>query len=750
MLKGKIKSIYTKNDFNLLSLTNGKQIQYIGLLNVQKNDYIICEGEWKQTKYGQTFFASNIQISNSYSFLFPLFISGISEKTAEKIFEKYTYEEIKENPLYLYDYFLTNSSRDILMQIQEKREMFFYDNIDTIGKHLAKEIKGIGKKKIWNWIKVYTTYYKFDSKHFLSDNFLYYILSSETTRNIVQQTKYLDKMEKDYLLLRQYGIPDYALKYLINDLKQDMFEKIKENVFILNDYYVPFPIIDYFALKELNMDKMDEKRILNGVIYTLLNNEKDGNTFMYYDTCLDTSAELLEINKNYIKEVLENNLKLGYDSEFILDENRLYRRVIYYTEQKLAKMMIDKVDEKEIYIPEFIYTYLSNTKLSKNQQECILGTLTKKISIFTGGPGTGKTTTINELCNCLDKLHKSYLLTAPTGKATKRLSESTGRQAKTIYRLLEYKKRGKFGSFQRNENYKLYTNYIIVDESSMLDVFTLNSLLKATHEKTTIIFVGDVDQLPSVSMGSVFKDMKDSNVIPTFELTEVFRQGLNSDIVQNAYHVKRNETLQLNHKDFYFEKINDISDVENWLKKLRSEFLIICPMRIGNFGTIKMNKLMQELKNKNKIICSHFDRNFKVGDKIIQLDNNYDKEVFNGEIGYIKSGNQESITVCYPNNLDNTEIIYDYKELNQIDLAYAITIHKSQGSEADNILMIIDGNPDFISKELIYTGITRAKKKIFILSTYDLDFYANLKTSNNRCTNLCNILINISKTKAAQ
>ena len=152
MLKGKIKSIYTKNDFNLLFLTNGKQIQYIGLLNVHKNDYIICEGEWKQTKYGQTFFASDIEISNSYSFLFPLFISGISEKTAEKIFEKYTYEEIKENPLYLYDYFLTNSSRSILMQIQEKRKMFFDDNIDTIVNHLAKEIKGIGKKKIWKCI----------------------------------------------------------------------------------------------------------------------------------------------------------------------------------------------------------------------------------------------------------------------------------------------------------------------------------------------------------------------------------------------------------------------------------------------------------------------------------------------------------------------------------------------------------------------------------------------------------------------
>lgn len=740
MLKGKIKKIFSKDNFNIITLTTGKQIQYIGKLDLHNNDYIICEGEWINTKYGYTFSASNITVSNSYSFLFALFISGISDKTAEKIFEEYTYEEIKKNSLLLYDYFLTDFSRKILEQIREKRTLFYKDTIDSIPKHLAKEIKGIGKKKILNWIEVYTTYYEFNSEKFLSDNFLYYILSSETTRQMVQQVKYLDQLEDDYKLLKKYGIPDYSLKFLIKDFKNQMLDKIRENVFILNDYYVPFPIIDNFAVNELKIELMNEKRIINGIIYELLKNEKDGNTFMNLNTCLKTSTELLNVSFEKIKEIVEENLKLGYDSEFILEENRLYRRVIYYTEQKLAKMLLEKTYEKDNYLPNSITKYLSTTKLSKNQQACIIGSLKKKISIFTGGPGTGKTTSIKELCNCLDKMNKTYILTSPTGKAAKRISESTERDAKTIYRTLEYKKRGKFGSFQRNENYKLYTNYIIVDESSMLDVFTLNSLLKATHEKTSIIFVGDVDQLPSVSMGSVFKDMKDSGVIPIFELTEVFRQGLDSDIVQNAYHVKNNEALQLYNKDFFFEKIEEITEVEEWLKKLKNEFLIICPMRVGPLGTIKMNKIMQELKNKNSIICSHFDRNFKIGDKVIQLDNNYDKEVYNGEIGYIKSGDSQSITVCYPNNLENTEITYEYKELNQIDLAYAITIHKSQGSESNNVLMIIDGNKEFISKELIYTGITRAKEKLFILSTYDLDFYKNLQTANNRCTNLCNAL----------
>ena len=545
MLKGKIKKIFSKDNFNIITLTTGKQIQYIGKLDLHNNDYIICEGEWINTKYGYTFSASNITVSNSYSFLFALFISGISDKTAEKIFEEYTYEEIKKNSLLLYDYFLTDSSRKILEQIREKRTLFYKDTIDSIPKHLAKEIKGIGKKKILNWIEVYTTYYEFNSEKFLSDNFLYYILSSETTRQMVQQVKYLDQLEDDYKLLKKYGISDYSLKFLIKDFKNQMLDKIRENVFILNDYYVPFPIIDNFAVNELKIELMNEKRIINGIIYELLENEKDGNTFMNLNTCLKTSAELLNVSFEKIKEIVEENLKLGYDSEFILEENRLYRRVIYYTEQKLAKMLLEKTYKKDNYLPNSITKYLSTTKLSKNQQACIIGSLKKKISIFTGGPGTGKTTSIKELCNCLDKMNKTYILTSPTGKAAKRISESTERDAKTIYRTLEYKKRGKFGSFQRNENYKLYTNYIIVDESSMLDVFTLNSLLKATHEKTSIIFVGDVDQLPSVSMGSVFKDMKDSGVIPIFELTEVFRQGLDSDIVQNAYHVKNNEALQL-------------------------------------------------------------------------------------------------------------------------------------------------------------------------------------------------------------
>jgi len=740
-LKGKIKNIYKKEDFHIITLISGKKIQYIGETKIIKGDYIICEGDYKSTKYGETFFAKNLEIDTNLSFIMPLVINGISEKKAEEIFELYSYEEIKINPLLIYDFFLTDSARNILEQIQNVRDLFTEETIETIPKNLAKEIKGIGKKKIEQWLEIFTTYYEFNAPHFLSDKFLYYILSSDKTRGIVSQIPSLNQIEEDYLQLKQYNVPDYSLKYLLKDYKEEMMEVIKDNPFILIDeYYVPFYTVDNLAQCLFGLEEQDETRVIYGVLYVLSNHEKEGNTFMPKEQCLMESAAILDLDSEYIMEVISENLKLGNDSEFMLDGEMLYRRVIYHTEQKLARIILEKSKAKDNFVPYSIFQYLKTTKLSVHQQECILGSISKKISIFTGGPGTGKTTSINELCNCLDKMGKKYLLASPTGKAAKRISESTGKEASTIYRLLEYKSRGKFGSFQRNENYKLFTDYIIVDESSMLDVYILNALLNATNELTSIIFVGDVDQLPSVSMGSVFKDMKESGALHVYELTEVFRQGQDSGIIQNAYHVKNNEPLQMGTDDFNFKKIRESREVEEFLEEIEEECLILTPMKVGAFGTIKINKLMQELKNPNPVICSHFDRNFKVGDKVIQLDNNYDKEIYNGEIGYIKSGNRNEITVCYPNNLEHFEITYEYKELNQIDLAYAITIHKSQGSEAENVIMVIDGNPDFISKEMIYTGITRAKKKLIMLSTYELDFYEKLETSNDRCTNLCKIL----------
>jgi exodeoxyribonuclease V alpha subunit len=240
-------------------------------------------------------------------------------------------------------------------------------------------------------------------------------------------------------------------------------------------------------------------------------------------------------------------------------------------------------------------------------------------------------------------------------------------------------------------------------------------------------------------MGSVFKDMCDSGQIKVNYLTKVYRQSLDSYIVRNAYNIQQNKDLELSN-DFKFFKINDFDEIEDIIKDLDYEYQVLCPMRVGKIGTITINQLCQRMlngKEENKVFFN--GKFFKVGDKVIQLDNNYNKEVYNGELGVIKEISSEKITVFFENN-NVQEVDYLKNELYQLDLAYAISIHKSQGSEADHIILVVDGKEDFLSKELIYTAITRAKKTIILISKYDLDFYKGLETTNNRLTNLNNLI----------
>ena len=489
------------------------------------------------------------------------------------------------------------------------------------------------------------------------------------------------------------------------------------------------------ALNEFKVKKENKSRIISALLFIVKRYEKDGNTFIDKNEAIEQAVRMLDLDKTFIVDVLNENIKQP-EPDFILKYNKLYRRVIYFTERKLGMMLNKKTKQEDNLVPEQVHNYLKTTKLSEKQQKGVITVLSKKISILTGGPGTGKTTTINEVCNCLKLMGKRFLLCAPTGRAAKRMTESTGQKSQTIHRLLDYKPRGLFGTFMKNDQFPLDTDYIIVDESSMLDVYILNSLIKAVKKETSIIFVGDVNQLPSVSMGSVFRDMKDSELITVFELTEVFRQSLESYIVRNAYHVNNNEDLEINNKDFKFIKVSDYEDVKKQLETFNFDYQILCPMRVGEIGTIKINKLMQSIKNPGdkKLVYSN-GRIFKVGDKVIQNDNDYNKEIYNGEIGEIISINNDYTKIKYEYN-DPQVVTYKNSELYEIDFSYAISIHKSQGSEADNIVLIVDGNENFLSKELIYTAITRAKKNIIILSTYDIDFYSKLKTSNNRITYL--------------
>lgn len=737
------KVIYDATNYHVFSLKNKTKVKlkFNPEFKIVPGIYVEVIGEFIEDKYGTTFDGNEIFLADSEDCLdlLSIAIDGIGEKKSEQILKDLgSYEPLKTDPFKIFDYFLSKSSKDLLQQIRNKRHLFVSSDKETAAKQISKEIKGIGTKKILKWMNEFEDIYPYDTQLFLDDDSIIYFLASNTALNIYEQIKNIDKLDSDYKTLLSLNIPNYSLNYLFKDFKSNSLNKIKTNPYILLDYGVNFLTCDKIALNNFGVEKDSFIRIINGLLYCIKCGEKEGNTFIDFSTGIEQTSNILQIDIDAIKNALDIELSKNYESSFIVSDNKLYRRVIFFTEKKLGNCLYRKTLNKN-YVPDNIKLYLKSTKLSIEQQNAVLGILSNKISILTGGPGTGKTTTINELCNCLDKIGKKYSLCAPTGRAAKRITESTNREAQTIHRLLEYKPHGIYSSFMKNEKYPLRTDFIIVDESSMLDVYMLNSLMNAVDENTSIVFVGDVDQLPSVSMGSVFKDMNDSKKIDIFELREVFRQSLDSFIVRNAYHIKNNENLEVNDNDFKFIKINSINDVEEFLKDINCDFQILCPMKVGPLGTININKLMQNIKNNSTTKFYLNNRLFKNGDKVIQLDNDYNKDVYNGEIGNIIKINNECITVQYPYN-DPAIITYKSNEIYEIELSYAISIHKSQGSEAENIILIIDGNEDFISKELIYTAVTRAKRNITILSTFELDFYSALKVNNNRMTNLNNTI----------
>jgi len=474
-----------------------------------------------------------------------------------------------------------------------------------------------------------------------------------------------------------------------------------------------------------------------GLAHVLLEATSDGHCGLPKEILIQNSAKLLEIEKDLIELAIAEEIELKSLVAGTLNNiNTIFLASYYVYEKNIAKILLnlakssvswDKTDTTTI-IP--LVEEELNIKLAESQKLAIDKALDNRLMVITGGPGTGKTTLVNSLLKTLAAKKLNIKLCAPTGRAAKRLSESTGLEATTIHRLLEIDPA--YGGFKRNEEFPLLCDYLVIDETSMVDVPLFYSLLKALPLNSALLLVGDVDQLPSVGAGQVLKDIISSKVISTVQLTEIFRQAATSNIITNAHLVNQgilpNTQASREESDFYFIEAEPGDDIINKIitmvqdripKKFNlnpvHDIQLLCPMQRGGAGARSLNIELQKVLNPNHTDgIVKFGQIFAIGDKVMQTENNYDKEVYNGDIGIIRTINEQDQEIVI--NFYNRDVTYDYTDLDQITLAYATTIHKSQGSEYPAVIIPITMQSYMmLRRNLIYTAITRGKKLVVII-----------------------------------
>ncbi|OEF96583.1 SF1B family DNA helicase RecD2 [Desulfuribacillus alkaliarsenatis] len=570
------------------------------------------------------------------------------------------------------------------------------------------------------------------------------------------------------LFLQSNGVSTaYAVK-IYKTYGNDAIDIVTTNPYRLADdiWGIGFKTADRIA-QQMGYAKDSFERCRSGIVYVLNELSNDGHCFATREQLLEKSQEILEVERQRINETLE---QIVIDRTVILEkstatdnimplellnstehtEDAIFLPSLYYSEVGTARRIKEISKTPSRYQDREVSTIISNIenehqiRYDEVQRQAIQTAIQSKFMVLTGGPGTGKTTTTLAIIKAFENLGGKVLLAAPTGRAAKRMTETTGMEAKTIHRLLEFKPTE---GYKKNEQDQLECDILIVDETSMVDVVLMFNLLKAVANETVVILVGDVDQLPSVGPGNVLKDIIVSETVNVVKLTRIFRQAQGSDIIMNAHRINNGEIPRLktgHDSDFFFIEEEDPVRIAHTIKGLCTKRLpsyyqidpindiqVLCPMQRGDTGAVNLNIVLQQALNPSTVSISYGSTTYRLGDKVMQIKNNYDKNVFNGDIGTITHVDREERTLTI--TFDNIPVEYDVTELDEVMLSYATTVHKSQGSEYRIVIAPFTmQHYMMLQRNLIYTCITRAKKVIILVGTKKA---ISMAVRNNKTTN---------------
>lgn len=591
-------------------------------------------------------------------------------------------------------------------------------------------------------------------------------ISDRKAMDIAAQMEDKRELREAMLYLQRYGISNALAVKIYETYGNRLYGVLEENPYKLADDIdgIGFKKADELAAK-IGIHTDSDYRIRSGILYTLLQASSEGHVYLPGRILVRRAASLLELPESAVEDQIPN---LAMDKKLVVkkgeEDTLCYAAAFYYAELSCARMLCElnmgmvMQDEllpaQEERLSHKIETIQQKEGLELDglQKEAVLAAIKHSILILTGGPGTGKTTTINMMIHYFEQEGLDLFLAAPTGRAAKRMTEATGYEARTIHRMLELSgampEEGRRASFERNEENPLEADVIIVDEMSMVDIYLFQALLKAVSPGTRLILVGDGNQLPSVGPGQVLHDLIESGCFPVVRLQKIFRQAGESDIVVNAHRINRGEEIGLDNRsrDFFFLERGNVPVIYKHMVQLISEKLppyvkaspydiqVLTPMRKGNLGVETLNGILQTCLNPadaSKKEAQIGDTLFREGDKVMQTKNNYQLEwevvsrygipidrgvgIFNGDMGIVKEINDYAQTVVVEYD-EHRRVTYGFAQMDEVELAYAITIHKSQGSEYPAVIMPLMGGPRMLfNRNLLYTGVTRAKSCVTIL-----------------------------------